>query len=89
MNHHEIHARIREIERQGFTVEATEIVGTYRTTLMVAIRDRDGMIVAYSKHADRFDFEAAFAAFDDPERTTKRHPYTDRQNIVIRRQRAA
>ena len=85
MGHHEIHARIREIERQGLTVNAIET----GTSFMVVIADQRNVVAAYSKHKTKFDFEAAFAAFDDPERTNKRHPPTDRQNIVISRQRAA
>lgn len=84
-----VHARIREIERQGFTVSADEIQGTHTTSFQVTIRSESGVTVAYSKHANRFDWEAAFAAFDDPNRTAKRHPYTDRQNITIRRKSAA
>ena len=49
---------------------------------MVVIADQRNVVAAYSKHKTRFDFEAAFAAFDDPERTNKRHHQpTDRTSL--------
>lgn len=80
MHHHDIHARIREIERQGFSISTEET----RWLMTVIISDATGKAVAIAKHAHRFDFEAAFARFD-VRSTTKARPVTKpiRQPIVV------
>ena len=62
---------------RGFTVNAIET----DTSFIVVIADQRNVITAYSKHKT-FDFEAAFAAFDDPNGlTSATHQPTDRTSL--------